>query len=140
MKKFWMIGLFVFSLVSQVAYSKEIIGTFSNMTIIKEEGDCLGIEVKLWKDGKAVRGELKDYEGECNVTPVALKDVKYDAKTGHISFKAINNQKFIHVFDGTLSKGSLIGFFETNMNGKLTTEKLKISLKKKASAPKPVKR
>jgi hypothetical protein len=88
------------------------IGLFSNFTVNGETGDCGGYELWLFKKDGSIYGELAVYEGNCTSEKKRIEDVKYNPKTGAMSFKvAYYSEDALWMFKGTLKNERLIGTF-----------------------------
>jgi hypothetical protein len=93
------------------------VGEFSNMRYTEEH--AYGYSVQLWREGAAVFGLFLASEGLAGDTPTGLlDDLKYDARSGKLSFKAKltmgvdARQQPSHdlfEFDGTLSARAVSG-------------------------------
>jgi hypothetical protein len=135
-KKILLVSLSLFLSIPLFAASQKVsIGTFSNKEVNPDEGDCLGREVSLWKEGDELRGQLKPYEGNCEVEGIGLMNLKYDGKTGALSFEAPGSpEQFIWLFQGNLQKDKLVGTLDLVNKGdrKASPNIEKIILKKVA--------
>src|SRR6266849_1232712 len=93
------------------------VGEFSNMRYSEEH--AYGYSVQLWREGAAVFGLFLASEGLAGDTPTGLlDDLKYDPRSGKISFKAKQTmgvdarQQTTHdlfEFDGALSTRGISG-------------------------------
>lgn len=101
--------LFATYAIAQICFSAETIGTFSDVKFIEQEGDCVGYEIKLWKENGKVAGQLRDYEGSCEAETLVLQQIHYNSKTGSISFKVPRGDGFVHIFNGVLNEQELKG-------------------------------
>jgi hypothetical protein len=117
------------------------VGHFSN---VKSNGEHQwGFFVELWRQDDKIYGWMTgtDYSRIVGDAPAGiLEDVKFDPKTGKISFRAElpsnfggnNSSKDVHEFDGFLTKNGLTGSLSiTNeLCGNSCTKKKKITLSK----------
>jgi len=108
-KRLLFLLLLSFSIFIQVGFSQEALGTFSDVQFIEQEGDCVGLEVKLWRERESLSGQLRDYEGPCEAETLPIQHVKFNPRTGNIEFKVYRNDGFVHVFNGVLEKDVLTG-------------------------------
>lgn len=89
-----------------------MIGLFSNFNMNGETGDCGGYELWLFKRGPSLDGQLAVYEGNCESEKKKIEDVRYNPKTGSLSFKAAYySDDFFWAFKGTLKKDRALGTF-----------------------------
>lgn len=118
-----LVSLFLVSLAhsgtkSKPAPARQSVGIFSNVLVGDETGDCGGYKVWLWKENDKVVGQLAFFEGGCKEYPKPLFDVKYDEKTGELSFKVITDQeRYVTKFHGELGADVIMG--EMSMEDKL---------------------
>lgn len=83
---------------------------YSNVRISGETGDCGGFELWLKKNGQSFTGEFAGHEGDCGADKKKIEDVKYDPKTGALSFKAVYlSDDFYCTFKGTVKKDRVSG-------------------------------
>lgn len=83
---------------------------YSNVRVSEETGDCGGFELWLTKSGQSFTGEFAGHEGDCGVDKKKIEDVKYDPKTGALSFKAVYlSDDFYSTFKGTVKKDRVLG-------------------------------
>ena len=83
---------------------------YSNVRVSEETGDCGGFELWLTKSGRSFTGEFAGHEGDCGVDKKKIEDVKYDPKTGALSFKAVYlSDDFYSTFKGTVKKDRVSG-------------------------------
>ncbi len=83
---------------------------YSNVRISEETGDCGGFELWLTKSGQTFTGEFAGHEGDCGADKKKIEDVKYDPKTGALSFKAVYlSDDFYCTFKGTVKKDRISG-------------------------------
>ncbi len=88
----------------------EEVGHYSNMRVSADTGDCGGFQLWLKKSGQTLGGELAAFEGDCGPVKKKLEDVKYDAKTGALSFRAVYmSDDFYCTFKGTLKRDRVAG-------------------------------
>jgi len=85
---------------------------FSNQWVSAQSGDCGGYDLWLTKSGQSFKGQLAFYEGSCETKKWDIESVKYDPKTGDLSFKAPYFQDFIWEFRGILKKDRVSGIFK----------------------------
>lgn len=91
-----------------------ITGHYSTKTIHPVEGDCLGWDIWLNEESRSISGQLAAYEGDCNVEPVSIIDVKYERKTGRLEFNApFYSPEYLWRFVGVLKNGKLTGELNT---------------------------
>lgn len=89
---------------------REYIGTFTNKSVNSETGDCLGREVEIWKENGVLSGVLKAYEGNCSIAGVPLTKIKFDPKSGNLSFNANGPmESLIWIFVGKVAPQQLSG-------------------------------
>ena len=98
-----------------------VIGEFSNMRFTGEH--AYGYSVQLWRNGDNLMGLFLASEGLAGDTPTGiLENLKFDARTGKLSFRAkltmgvevLGNgrqasTRDLFEFDGTLTKTALAG-------------------------------
>ncbi len=84
---------------------------YSNVSMNGETGDCGGFELWLTKSGKSFTGEFVGHEGDCGAeNKKKIEDVKYDPKTGALSFRAVYlTDDFYCTFKGTVKKDRVSG-------------------------------
>src|SRR5579864_3090643 len=98
------------------------IGAFSNMRYTDEH--AYGYSVMLWRAGDCLFGLLESSQGVAGDTPMGgLQDLKYDSKTGHLSFSAklttgvvsfkgsngLEPSRDLFAFDGHLKANTVTG-------------------------------
>src|SRR5581483_10649773 len=88
---------------------QKLIGKFSNVRVIEQEGDCIGREVILWKTGTTITGTLKMYEGDCEEKGLPIFNVHYDSASKSLSFNAVADRPFEWQFEGHLTDAELKG-------------------------------
>ncbi|WP_243374267.1 hypothetical protein [Geotalea sp. SG265] len=97
---------------SSDASKNQNIGLFSNFTVNGETGDCGGYELWLFKKDDSLYGQLAVYEGNCTAEKKKIGDVKYNSKTGMLSFKtAYYTNESLWIFKGILQSNTLSGTF-----------------------------
>jgi hypothetical protein len=105
-------GLLLAGAPSTDVVGSESAGHFSDQKISAETGDCGGFELWLTKSGQALQGQLAVYEGSCETKKWTIENVKYDPKTGNLTFNAPYYQEnFVWLFRGTLRKDRVSGTF-----------------------------
>ncbi len=83
---------------------------YSNVRVSEETGDCGGFELWLTKSGQSFSGEFAGHEGDCGADKKKVEDVKYDPKTGALSFRAVYlSDDFYCTFKGTVKKDRVSG-------------------------------
>ena len=98
------------------------IGVFSNMRYTDEH--AYGYSVMLWRAGDCLFGFFESSQGLAGDTPMGgLQDLKYDSKTGHLSFSAklttgvvifkgsngLEPSRDLFAFDGNLKANTVTG-------------------------------
>jgi len=109
-------AIYMLAVVVSLVFSEGIIlagdkaDHYSNVRVSGETGDCGGFELWLTKSGQSFSGEFAGHEGDCGADKKKLEDVKYDAKTGALSFKApYLSDDFYCTFKGTVKKDRVSG-------------------------------
>jgi hypothetical protein len=83
---------------------------YSNVRMSEETGDCGGFELWLTKSGRSFSGEFAGHERDCGADKKKIEDVKYDLKTGALSFRAVYlTDDFYCTFKGTVKKDRVSG-------------------------------
>jgi hypothetical protein len=98
------------------------VGAFSNMRYTAEH--AYGYTLMLWRAGDCLFGFFESSQGLAGDTPIGeVSDLKYDGKTGHLSFSAkltmgatssrgsngFEPSRDLFAFDGYLKAGSVTG-------------------------------
>lgn len=109
--------LLIAAAFAQTSRPITFVGEFSNMRYTEEH--AYGYTVQLWREGANVLGLFLASEGLAGDTPTGmLDDLKYDPRSGHLSFKAkltmgldARNQPShdLFEFDGKMSARAVSG-------------------------------
>ncbi len=122
--------------IADVATISEV-GAFSNMRYTEEH--AYGFTVMLWRTGNCLFGLFESSQGLAGDTPIGeLRDLKYDRRTGALSFSAklttgavsaagstgFEPSRDLFVFDGRLAANAVTGTIadtlQNNPNAKPT--------------------
>jgi hypothetical protein len=120
-----------------------VVGEFSNMRFTEEH--AYGYTVELWREGDTVFGLFSASEGLAGDTPTGMLDeVKFDSRTGKLSFKAkltigaayLGNGKQepsrdLFEFEGALSRSAVAGTLKHSdmlrAAGAATSQRIRLS-------------
>jgi hypothetical protein len=111
-KAIYVLAVVVISLVlpEGIILAGDAADHYSNVRVSGETGDCGGFELWLTKSGQSFNGEFAGHEGDCGADKKKIEDVKYDPKTGALSFKATYlSDDFYCTFKGTMKKDRVSG-------------------------------